>query len=183
MGHHSDGNWVEWLEWKIAGKLPSTQDAALTKFITGCVSYYMDSSTLVSHFNDRASLLLHQPLLNLFVYYRRDTLSGGGCETAKVTFKPFLQRWGALPEMIFCHFPIGQRSWRVTVLKIALAQSCGPLPAGVLAEGDSTQGSSPPTCNIASTYWIPKVHSELPGSLCIREIERSAIADQSWLSL
>ena len=92
MGHHSDGNWVEWLEWKLAGKLPSTQDAALTKFITGCVSYYMDSSTLVSHFNDRASLLLHQPLLNLFVYYRRDTLSGGGCETAKVTFKPFLQR-------------------------------------------------------------------------------------------
>lgn len=135
MGHHSDGNWVEWLEWKMAGKLPSTQDAALTEFITGCVSYYMDSSTLVSHFNDRASLLLCQPLLNLFFYYRRDTLSGGGWETAKVTFKLFLQRWGSWPEMIFCHFPIGQRSWRVTVHKIALAQSCGYLQKETLLRG------------------------------------------------
>lgn len=127
----------------------------------------MDSSTQVSHFSERASILPCQPLLNLFLYYRRDILPGGGWETAKAAFEPFLQRWVPLPEMIFCHSPIGQRSWRVTVLKKALAQNCRPLPDGVLAEGDSTKSSSrSPLCTLPPPT---EVHSELSGSLCTRD--------------
>lgn len=142
----------------------------------------MDSSAQVSHFSGRDSTLSASAPW-IYPCITEGTLTGGSWETAKAVFQSCLWKWIPFPEMVFCFSPIGQRSWRVTVLKASVVQSCRPLLAGHVEQETPLRQlvltSPSPLCNIAFLYWTPKVNSELPGTLCMEEIEKNSTANQS----